>query len=51
MKKNKNKTLSMNEVTKNYEKFIANKKTKDNSRPAFDNAIRKAATTKQRGSK
>lgn len=41
----------MNEVTKNYETFIAGKKTKDSVRTAFDNAIRKAATIKQRASK
>ena len=41
----------MNEVTKNYEVFIANKKTKENKASAFENAIRKAATVKLRGSK
>ena len=47
----KKKEKTMNEVSKNYEAFIKHKKVGDNAKRAFDNTIRKAVTTKQRGSK
>lgn len=49
--KKKKKVKSMDELTSNYEKFIKGKELNPNGKELFENAIKKAATTKQHDSK
>jgi hypothetical protein len=47
----KKKKSQMDEVSKNYESFIANKETNNNNKEIFEQALKKAAKPKPRGSK
>lgn len=50
-KKAAKKLTQMEELTKNYEKFIADKELNENGRELFEQVLKKAAKTKPRGSK
>ena len=41
----------MEKLTQGYEKFIKGKEVNNNGKALFEKAIKKATTTKQRGSK
>lgn len=51
MKGGKKKKTPMEELTKNYDKFIKGKELNPEGQKLFDKTIKKAATKKQRGSK